>query len=285
MSTRLSKRQRELEAAALVAAELDGIAVARDGRKAPPGTHDFDIVTGDRTVALEVTTSVDELALRAIARMSNALTEAPELAEVWVLIAEHPKDEATMPDFKRIGREAGALLAQLEAEGCREVGRTHSPIYRLSGEPRRIAEKLLALGVTSAAAVGPPSEGEGWFSVSLVGGGGWHDPEALNEAVVKECAANVKKVVAAGRDDGQVFIWMDTSNFASEFALFMGRPPQSGPDLPEGISIVWIGMWDPGKTPGSKSSLLWKATRDGWEILAVPDVGTLSRRLRRRAGS
>ena len=281
----LRKRQRELEAAALVAAALDGVAVSRDGTKAPDGRHDFDIVTADGTVALEVTTSADELAVRAFARMSSgAITEAPELREVWALTTEHPKDEASMPDFKRIGKESGPLLEALEAEGCREVGRTFSPIHRLSGRPRQIAEKLLTLGVKSAAALGPPREGGGWFAVSLVGGGGWLDPEALNAAVVKECAANVKKLLSANRDDRHAFIWMDTSNFAAEFALFMNRPPLSGPNLPDAVSTAWIGLWDPGRTAGSNSSLLWKATAGGWKILDVPDVGTTNRRLRRRGG-
>ena len=74
-SLSLRKRQREREGAALVAAILDGVAVSRDSWRIH-GVHDFDFITAAGTAALEVTTSLRELALTAIARMSGRTESA-----------------------------------------------------------------------------------------------------------------------------------------------------------------------------------------------------------------
>lgn len=87
---------------------------------------------------------------------SRAVSEAPNLREIWALTAHHLTDEASMVNFTRIRREAGPLLEALEAESSREVGRTLSALYRLQGRPREIGEQLIGLGITSAAALGPP---------------------------------------------------------------------------------------------------------------------------------
>ena len=42
--------------------------------------------------------------------------------------------------------------------------------------------------------------GEAFVALSLVGGGGWVDPDALNESVRREAEANLKKLEKSGRD-------------------------------------------------------------------------------------
>jgi hypothetical protein len=277
------KRERELEAAALVAAFLDGIPMACDGRKAAPGTHDFDIVRPANTIALEVTTSADPTVLQASARMSSGpLTQTPGLTQLWALTVDHPRDAGSVPDFKLIREAAGALLVELESLGCGEVGRPLSPTYRLTGRVRDVATELQAMGVTSAKALGRPLEGPAWFAVSMVGGGGWADPDALNHAVEKECLSNAAKLAAARRSESHLFLWMDSSNFGAEFAMFVNTPPVNPPNLPAQISAVWLGSWDPGKSEGSNCSRFWRGSSLEWEILPVPDVRSSSRRSRRQ---
>jgi hypothetical protein len=77
--------QRELRAAATVAAALSGQIEPRDVDGAPERTHDFDIRVGTKRFALEVTTAADSAHVSMETVAYRGVFPAPGLASAWML--------------------------------------------------------------------------------------------------------------------------------------------------------------------------------------------------------
>ena len=75
------------------------------------------------------------------------------------------------------------------------------------------------------------------MGLSLFGGGGWVNPDALNESVVREAQANLEKLERSGRDELHLFVWIDSTMFSEEMAMYLRNVPPSGPSLPPSITI------------------------------------------------
>jgi hypothetical protein len=273
---RWQKRQRELEAAYLVAAVLDGDAICRDKPGAPDGTHDFDVVLVDGSlVALEVTTAASSRILGTLAVLHKVSERRyPCLTMVWTITGTHPGDGESGPRIRELAGRVEGLLRRLEVADVDRFDDV-SPVSRrdLGGDARQAMEELRALGVTSGRATSAPLGDVGSVSLGLVGGGGVLDPEALNVAVAREVDANLAKLDRAAADERHLFVWVDSTSFSAELSMWTLQVPPGVLELPSSISTVWAATWGPGVSYGSKAARLWRATPPaGWRVLEVPPI-------------
>ena len=115
----------------MVAAVLGGAIEPRDVDGAPERTHDFDILVGDKTVALEVTTAADAAHASMEAVAYSGAFPAPGLTSAWALGL--PMGGGGDIRVKRVVKQAPMHLAVLEACGRRQVFEFDE--WALDGEP------------------------------------------------------------------------------------------------------------------------------------------------------
>ncbi len=258
-----------------MAAVLGGQPVGRDGPKAPPGTHDFDIpITDGTTIALEVTTAAKPQILRTLASMSKLADRKFELANTWFLTGRHPEPGEPGPQINQIAKRAEVLLGALESAGLDRFDEYSTSAAGPTAEgPRQAIEDLRSIGVIRARSMGPPPDKRAFVCLGMVGGGGSVDPDALNDVVIEESAANALELDRADGDEKHLFVWIDTTSFSAEFSMWMNQPPSTAPLLPSPVTTSWVATWGPGVSFGSQAARLWRVAPPApWQILEIPPI-------------
>ncbi len=237
-------------------------------------THDFDLLLSDRrTVALEVT----RLTVPEVVEMWDAIEDldwaCPELTYNWSISLNSAGRGRAGARVKRFRTKAPPLLAALERHSDGRFGDILSGDNReRTEEERRAIEQLRRLGARSGGPVGQPAAGPALLLVGTVGPGGTVDGTAVNEAVEREAANNLEKLLAAPGDERHLFIWADSTDPGAHVAMVSFARP-GPPLLPDGIDAVWVGLWQRGVNLQSNASTLWHVTPGApWEILPVPTV-------------
>jgi hypothetical protein len=237
-------------------------------------THDFDLHLPDgRTVALEVT----RMSVPEVVEMWDAIEAldwaCPELTHNWSISLRSAGRGRAGPQVKRFRANAPAFLAVLEKNTAGRFGDILGTDDALrSEEERRAIDGLRRLGARSGGPVGQPASGPALVVVGTVGPGGTVDGRDVNEAVVREAANNLDKLLAAPGDERHLFVWADTTDPGANVAMATFARPDP-PLLPDGINTVWVGLWQRNVNLQSNASTLWRVTPPGpWEILAVPAV-------------
>jgi len=111
--------------------------------------------------------------------------------------------------------------------------------------------------------------------LSLFGGGGWVNPDALNESVVREAQANLEKLERSGRDELHL-VRLDRLNhvlrgdgYVPQERAAIGTITSALHHQPYGPQYGDQGSFR------SNTSRLWRASPPGgWEMLAVPELPT-----------
>ena len=108
---------------------------------------------------------------------------------------------------------------------------------------------------------------EGEPRLFFIGHGGLRaDSEEVNRLVEFHAHAgdNLRKLAAADADERHLFVWITGSHPQAELAMYAMGPPETPPNLPEGLDVVWA---------QNESGNLWRARRGGgWEVLEAPRV-------------
>jgi hypothetical protein len=248
--------QNEWRAANLIAMLLEGTAEPRDVEGAPDATHDFDIVSAERTVALEITVAEDGEVI-SLLRAANPQTDYNVLGltrDWWIAVPMGANVRV-----KQIAKKAPRLLAVLEQHNVDGIGGSHgTPPGGQAVEDA--AARLLALGMTRATALREATEAKLLFSTH---GGIVGDRDLLNDLAVHHAEQNAAKLRAASADERHLCIVVPPSQANAELAMATLPPPSGGPSLPEGVDLVWLVNWHERK--------IWRAPRGArWEVLDVP---------------
>ena len=228
-----------------------------------------------RVVALEVTTAARQEMVGTFAALGGLVdAKFPSLTHNWSLTGRHPDDEHRGPQIRQLVRSGDALLRDLEAADVSKLDEVHRSAPPVTDPVAQEAvRRLHQLGVFAGQAMGVAPVGEAFVAVSLVGGGGSVDPDALNQSVTREAQANLVKLERSGRDELHLFVWIDSTMFSEEMAMYLRNVPPSGPSLPPSITTVWAATWGPGVNFKSNTSRLWRTSPSGgWEVLAVPEL-------------
>jgi hypothetical protein len=251
----------EEAAGEIVAKLLGGTAVPRDVPGADEKTHDLDIKLPDdgRCIALEVTSAADG-ALEALARLAlHTKHEAPTLSQDWWVGLPMDGELKVKPLMKGVI----PLLETLEAHGVRGVDRfPRGKPAGSEGEAAEAARGLHALGALHAHALGPPKPGEVAQILTSLAGGAVSSFVSMNDLVVERARKKVEKLIAAGCDERHLFVWLSGSASDAQLAMTTLPPPDSVPEIPEGIDVVWLAVG----VPGRPVSWLWRLQPPGgWE--------------------
>jgi hypothetical protein len=237
-------------------------------------THDFDLHLSDgRTVALEVT----RLSVPEVVEMWGAIEDldwgCPELTYNWSISLHSAGRGRAGTRVKRFRGKAPPLLAVLERHSDGRFGDIlGSDEPERTEEERRAVEQLRRLGARSGGPVGQAAAGKALVLVGTVGPGGTVDGSAVNEAVEREAANNLEKLLAAPGEERHLFIWADATDPGAHVAMVSYARP-GPPLLPNGIDVVWVSLWQRNVNLQSNASTLWRVTpRGAWEILEVPGV-------------
>lgn len=248
----------EKAAGEIVAKLLGGTAVPRDVPGADEKTHDLDIKlpTAGR-ISLEVTAAADG-ALEALAR--NALGtkhEAPTLIQDWWVGL--PMDGELM--VKRLMKGVIPLLETFEAHGVTQVPRfPRGKPLGSEGETAEAASELHELGALHANALGPPKAGEVAQILTSLAGGASSNFGSMNDLVAECARKKVEKLIAAGGDERHLFVWLRSSASDAQLAMTTLPPPDSVPEIPEGVDVVWLAVG----IPGQPVPWLWRMRPPGW---------------------
>jgi hypothetical protein len=256
--------EEERAAGAIVAQQLGGHEIERDGQR---GSHDFDVELPDgRTIALEVTSAADE-AMEALSREAlHKVREEPTLRQSWWIGLPRDRSLRVDPLMARVV----PLLEVLERHGVTEVSRYPRPDPRVSrddgSEAAQAVRGVLELGALHAHAIGPPPPGEAARVMASLAGGAGSDFGSLNELVAECARKKAPKLIAAEGDARHLFVWLRGSAADAQLAVTTLPPPESTPEIPEGIDVVWLAPGIPGQ-PFSR--LLRLEPSGGWETISA----------------
>lgn len=272
----------ETEAAWTLATLLGGRPTRRDGRGAPARTHDFDIVCGyGRVIALEVTSSVVPEVVQFWDAVEALDWQFPGLSRSWSVSLNAPRPGYSGTNVRRFHHEAPALFSALSQDidgGHRDY--FHGPPHPSLG-PAAIEAigKLKALGVRNGSPIDTMTGDAAVILVGSVGPGGWTDGRSVNEAVAKAAVDNLDKLLQAEADERHLFLWVDATDNASNVAMATFSVPTDVPSLPDGIDVVWVGLWMPGVDPESYAHSLWclRVGATAWERPTKPAVRSYAR--------
>jgi hypothetical protein len=258
----------ELAAATIVADDLGGMWVSRDGAAASDGMHDFDVELPDgRRVALEVTGAINEQAVR----LSEAAygTEGRErrwpaegLANDWlVVIPPRPVKVA------RLMHDMVPILTLFEREGLTQVNTSFNPAYRRSapGTPPAVIEatlRVFKMGVLETRVLWPRPEAQAQLFVTVRGGFS-ADIERVNDLVVQRAESKIEKLTRAEAAERHLFVWLDGTQPEAELAVATGPPPTTAPHLSPVVDVVWLAT-----PPLTDPQRLWRVRPPGdWQVL------------------
>lgn len=250
-------------------------ATARYRQDQSTSTHDIDLEYPDgRIVPVEVTTSVDEQWMRAIAAIDE---------QRFVDRVRCHKDWYVVPVFRqglridRIRREVDGYLLQVESEG---LERFFAPAdaWRFPSVQRIWADLDIEAGYTLAWK--PP----GRIGIALPGQLARVDGMAVEHAVLEQAAKadNLDKLRAVEAPERHLFVYIKPDNFAVWLAVNEGHPPVGVPPLPAGITDVWAAA--PARS--QEECIVWKATSSSpWESAGVVTIGRPQCEIRGRGGN
>ena len=249
----------EKAAADIVAAQVGAAQPdKRDVPGAPPGTHDYDLHIGDRTIVLEVTSATDG-----------------EVRSLWDTVHDHEWEEATLgrswgltlkpgSRIKGLADKAVPLLRTLEAQGVEKFDDSY-PSRRSSDVTLRALHQLSEIGIRNGISMNSkPTR----IVVSVIGPSGWGSSGTLINVVERAAQRKVKQLSRAAADERHLFLWLDWSDYdaqaAMHFVMDLGVLPEHPPSLPAGIDKVWI---MPFAVMDGRTRPLLSATAEGWEIV------------------
>jgi hypothetical protein len=252
---------REVRAALTVALVLGARVEPRDVDGAPEGTHDFDVLVGDRRIALEVTTVADE---RHVSMQNVAFSgafPAPGLTKRWLLGIPNHHGRVMIKAAVKEAREPLRVL-----ESCERLELLDLDDWSLEEEVPEVAtagRALRTLGILNAVAY-TPAEGDEpvlWF-VGM--GGGLVHAGRLNPLVAAKAELKASKLVAADGDERHLWVWIADSGAGAAAAMREGMIPSEPPMLPPGIDVVWAATPDLAQVCRAEP-----LTR--WEVVGLPD--------------
>ena len=251
----------EEQAAAQIVAEAIGATkiVRRDVSGAPPGAHHYDLKTGERVVALEVTTATDQAVVEFWAAVHEREWEDPSLTNSWGIVVEH------LGGVSQLHKRIGEALRYLEAAGIDRVD--GSPVPKAwSQEVRDGITALHAIGVRQAIATSVPEGTVPRIVVGSVGPGNWFLNNDLNEVVQLEIEPNIKKLRKADVGERHLFVWLDLFSDKAQASvhhiLLTNLVPDEPLNMPRDLDVVWVAP----TALVSGENVLLKATAGGWEL-------------------
>lgn len=239
----------------------------------PPGRHDFELVTGERRIAVEVTACVDpEAASFADALDEHALHRSvPDVSRSWeVRLHENARLAGLIEDV-------GPLLADLDelrVTGLARLGEyDQEPLIRLdqdavTSDVREAVSALFDLGVDTAWSH-LAHEGSQVVEFIRRSSGGSARTEDRVTTVVNQAALAKAEVLsrpaATDLDERHLFVWIDSDLCDDvEFSLWTGYPPAAPPPhLPDAIDHVWVAAWSLTPGEGVGHLVIWEALRGG----------------------
>ena len=122
---------------------------------------------------------------------------------------------------------------------------------------------MFELGALHAHPVGPPKPGEVAEVLASLSGGAGSNFESMNDLVAERASKKVEKLIAAGGDERHLFVWLRGSATDAQLAMTTLPPPNSVPEIPDGIDVVWLAV---GGGQGQPFSWLWRLRPPGpWE--------------------
>jgi hypothetical protein len=262
----------EIEAAGLVAHALGGVANPLDVESAPDLTPDFDVIVGQRRIALEVTAAKDELVLAAVATAFGRDWDAGDLSNDWHISLAQAGNGRSV-HVQTVMRRLPPLLGALEVLGVAdslEVSEWPPEMFRMDGNKHLVETivKLARLGVLAVRPFGPAQQSGHARLIPTFRGGFSSNVDQVNTLVTREAEANLKKLLLSSADERHLFIWIHASEPEAEFGVFQGQPPTRSVELPAGIDAVWIGAHGFIEVGEVGVTQLWRVKADaGWERL------------------
>ena len=250
-------RPEEARAAEILAAVLGGEVLPRDVPGAPGGTHDFDVLTTETVIAVEVTRAVHGPSLAAERTRHGVDWTCPSLAESWYL--HHRPGRLGV---KRLRSEIEQLLGLLERAGVAAFGAgAETPPRR---DARAAIERLGTFGVRSGRSLGAANEVPTLIFGSSSAGS--TSPEVVNAAVEMAAEAKAGKLMAAlGADERHLFLWLDGSADQANAAMSFDVLPLRPPSLSLGVDAVWVAPGPYVQEGPRLTGRLWHCIPgDGW---------------------
>lgn len=224
----------ERAAGEIIAEQLGGgHVIPRDVPGAPDRTHELDVETNGRRIAVEVTAARDSniLSMHAAASRNWA---APSLGHDWWIGA--PGEPAL--DVKRLMTGLEPHLRALERHKVTQVSGPLGAPPAASGELGDAIAAIFDLHASRVTLMREVPEGDAALVLSTHNGT-VADPETVNELVAERAAVKAPKLLDAQADERHLFVWVDSSHADAELAMFAQPPPATVPEIPKGIDAVW----------------------------------------------
>ncbi len=266
---------RELAALGLVLGLVGGTYKHTDLPDGPNGQHDFEINTGERTIALEVTsTTVGEVRTMWDA-VGRHLWECTKCSWGWSISVEAAGPGKRGTPIGPLRRKIEEHLVVLEQAGVLHFGASHPlPTDPSSADAVLALEKL---GVRQGGCLGLPRHPDipPQIGLGTSGPAGVADPDNLNPAVGRAIQNNIEKLRRAAVDERHLFVWVDSTDSICFAPLTFGTLPTTQPTMAEDLDKVWVAAELPG--PTVPTSVLWAVTASGpWasENIRYQDVST-----------
>jgi hypothetical protein len=257
------------------------------------GECDFDLHYPNGTVAaVEVTESADQgqkwMSAKLSKEGSGSVIEAKHCKKSWIIFA---MDAKTIPAIRR---KTDEYLAKVEQAGKHSFTWLDACTTRLQREvglegvipsrvPRCVEDICYDLKIKSASVIW--DEGPAKIFIAQTARGGAVGPSVALKAGEHECQKhdNRKKLGAAKTAERHLLVYVGESNGLARAALSDFEPPQELPNLPEGITHIWLAGWSISEV----ELVVWRAsTKETWRrqpAWVSPDVlngliGTCPRR-------
>lgn len=279
----------EQRAGDAVASALDGKLIPRDVEGAPELTYDFDVVLpGHRTVALEVTSSADEMVLSLLAQAYKRRWNVPGLENDWQVGVAHPVGGSSVA-MNRVRKEIGPVLAVFEQNGVTEIGSV-SPVRRRTpddayAEVTEAARRMFGLGVLLARLVAPKRDPLAAVLIS-VHGSAVGNAQEINRLVEAAATSNSEKLAAASADERHLFVWIHPSTPNAELAMYTGSVPPAPPAVPDVIDACWASTWGPTSLGSEGIQRLIRTALGGpWLEVPSPETSRATQKTYRRVGA
>jgi hypothetical protein len=231
----------EQSAAGIVARKLEVPVVRRDGKGAPPGTHDFEMLFDNtRPVPLEVTRSTDGPHRRFWNQITHTDWQLEGMSASWWVSVGY-----SYPPAKDLRAALVQVLPTLEALGIENFDMNSEDEFGHRPNPSAPWAPLASVYVRRGRVVEMDPESPYVY----IGNSGSYatGPEVINDLAAIEAANNAAKLGA----NGHLFIWVDSLDHQSWVGMDLRTPTdRPGAALPDGIT-VWVarrpasGEWEP----------------------------------------
>ncbi|HZP14949.1 MAG TPA: hypothetical protein VFA96_03930 [Nocardioides sp.] len=276
---RLRPWDEEADAAALLAAYLDGVVHRRDPGGGAEQRHDFDLQLRDgRTIAIEVTRHTVAEYLRTLAAVDARDWYFPSLSNNWVVDMSGPYN------VRALHNQIAQPLTALEAAGFEQLLLRQALFDatladdELDDDERSARAKLAAagawgaaeslynMGVRSVCRIGAADESGGLIIPSDAPRAGATGASVVVDLVEYHAALadNAAKLArAAQADERHLFVWVESSQDQAVAAFGFPLLPERPPLLPDDIDAVWV-------VTAFDQAHIWQYHRDdGWRDLGV----------------